>query len=62
MVSDLYHIFSKELLLLVLQESVPILTDIMNAYLAQVVDYAIAMEIDGDAEKVALEVKILDDK
>jgi hypothetical protein len=44
--SDLYLIFSKELLLIVVQSNLPQIQDLMNMYLSQVVDYQIGMEID----------------
>jgi DNA repair exonuclease SbcCD ATPase subunit len=42
MIANLYQIFSKELLLIVLQDSLPTLSEIINAFLAQVVDYQIS--------------------
>lgn len=45
MINDLYVIFSKELLLLVLSESLPVLADIINIYLAQVVDYQLKLHV-----------------
>ncbi len=60
---NLYNIFSKELLLLVLQDHLPILNDIINSYLAQIVDYQINLQLNkSDAEKVELEAKIIDSK
>lgn len=46
MLGDLYTIFSKELLLMVIQSNLPKIQDLMNAYLAQTVDYQLTMEID----------------
>ncbi|MEI7558788.1 MAG: hypothetical protein WCJ45_08675 [bacterium] len=59
---DLYTIFSKELLLLVLQDHLPILNDIINSYLAQIVDYQISLQLTNDTEKVELEARIIDEK
>ncbi len=60
---NLYTIFSKELLLLVLQDHLPVLNDIINSYLSQIVDYQINLQLNkSDAEKVELEAKILDTK
>lgn len=46
MLSDLYLVFSKELLLIVVQSNLPQIQDLMNMYLSQVVDYQLVMEID----------------
>ncbi|MCX6823710.1 MAG: hypothetical protein NT085_01090 [candidate division SR1 bacterium] len=59
---NLYNIFSKELLLLVLQDHLPILNDIINNYLAQIVDYQISLQLRNEADKVELEAKIIDSK
>ncbi len=59
-VSNLYNLFSKELLLIVLQESIPILNDIINSYLAEVVDYQIKMKILQENEKIFLDIIIAD--
>jgi len=60
---NLYTIFSKELLLLVLQDHLPVLNDIINNYLTQIVDYQISLQLNkSDAEKVELEAKIIDSK
>ncbi|NCQ82662.1 hypothetical protein GW750_07950 [bacterium] len=61
MVSNLYTMFSKELVLLVLEQNIPILTDIINMYLAQIVGYEIDMVIDTSSDKVALDVTIRDE-
>jgi len=63
MLNNLYLIFSKELLLIVLQDSIPILNDIINSFLSQVVDYQINFDLNKtDNEKLELEIKIIDDK
>ncbi len=60
---NLYTIFSKELLLLVLQDHLPVLNDIINSYLSQIVDYQISLQLNkSDADKVELEAKIIDQK
>lgn len=60
---NLYTIFSKELLLLVLQDHLPIINDIVNNYLSQIVDYQISLQLNkSDADKVELEAKIIDQK
>lgn|GEM_PF-573945 len=60
---NLYNIFSKELLLIVLQDHLPVLNDIINSYLAQIVDYHISLQLNkSDAEKLELEAKIIDSK
>lgn len=63
MLSELYNIFAKELLLLVLQDSLPVLNDIINNYLTQVVDYQIKFVLEKSAsDKLELEVSIVDEK
>jgi hypothetical protein len=59
---NLYTIFSKELLLLVLQDHLPVLNDIINNYLSQIVDYQISLQLRNEADKVELEAKIIDAK
>ena len=60
---NLYTIFSKELLLLVLQDHLPVLNDIVNSYLSQIVDYQISLQLNkSDSEKLELEAKIIDEK
>ncbi|MFA7298145.1 MAG: hypothetical protein WC010_00720 [Candidatus Absconditabacterales bacterium] len=59
---NLYTIFSKELLLLVLQDHLPVLNDIVNSYLSQIVDYQISLQLRNESDKVELEAKIIDKK
>ena len=59
---NLYTIFSKELLLLVLQDHLPVINDIVNSYLSQIVDYQINLQLKNDADKLELEAKIIDQK
>ena len=61
-IGNLYTIFSKELLLLVVQDHLPTINDIINNYLAQIVDYQISLQLKNEGEKVELEAKILDQK
>lgn len=61
--SNLYQIFTKELLLLVLEDNLPLLTDIINAYLSQVVEYQLQLQlIKTSTEKLELEASISDEK
>ena len=60
--SRLYSILSKEIVLFALDDYLPILSDIINDYLAQCVDYSIQMHIVENGEKLELEAKILDSK
>lgn len=63
LLNDLYQIISKEILLLALRDSLPVLTDIINTFLAQVVDYQISMNLNEDnPDKLELEAKITDEK
>lgn len=63
MLGDLYNIFSKELLLIVLQDHLPVINDIINTYLAQIVDYQINLQLNkSNSEKLELEAKIIDSK
>jgi hypothetical protein len=50
----------KEIVLFALDDYLPILSDIINDYLAQCVDYSIQMHIVENNEKLELEAKILD--
>lgn len=61
--NNLYTIFSKELLLLVLQDHLPVLSDIINNYLAQVVEYQISFSLHKTStDKLELLAQIFDDK
>lgn len=59
---NLYTILNKELLLFVLSEYLPVLSEIINAYLASVVDYTITIKLKEESEKLELETKIIDEK
>ena len=56
----LYSILSKDIVLFALDDFLPILSDIINDYLAQCVDYSIKMNISEVGEKLELEAKIID--
>lgn len=61
--NDLYQIFSKEILLIALRDNLPILTEIINAFLSQVVEYQISLNLNEDnPDRLELEAKISDDK
>jgi DNA repair exonuclease SbcCD ATPase subunit len=62
LLANLYTILSKEILLIALDEYLPVLSEIINSFLVQVVDYQIAMKITETAEKLELEAKIYDEK
>ncbi|AHB41338.1 viral A-type inclusion protein [candidate division SR1 bacterium RAAC1_SR1_1] len=60
-IGNLYNIFSKELLLLVLQDHLPILNDIINNYLSQIVEYQISLKLNKtNSDKLELEANIID--
>ena len=62
-INNLYTIFAKELLLLVVQDHLPTINDIINNYLAQIVSYQINLQLNkSDADKIELEAKIIDEK
>jgi hypothetical protein len=58
----LYNILNKELLLFVLGSYLPVLTEIINSYLAMVVDYQISIKLKENSEKLELETKVVDEK
>ena len=58
----LYSILWKEIVLYALDWYLPVLSDIINWYLSQCVDYTIRMQIIENNEKLELEAKILDSK
>ncbi|MEI8092030.1 MAG: hypothetical protein WCG98_07730 [bacterium] len=59
----MYNIFAKELLLMVLQDSLPVLNDIINNYLTQVVDYQIKFALEKtSSDKLELAATIIDEK
>lgn len=63
LLNELYNIFAKELLLMVLQDSLPVLNDIINNYLTQVVDYQIKFALEKtSSDKLELAASIIDEK
>lgn len=58
----LYWILNKDLLLFVLGEYLPVLTEIINSYLSSVTDYQITIQLNESKEKLELETKIIDDR
>ena len=60
--SRLYSILSKEIVLFALDDYLPLLSDVINDYLSQCVDYSIRMQIVENGEKLELDAKILDSK
>lgn len=63
MVKELYTIFSKELLLVVLQDFLPMLEEVMNTYLAEMVDYEVRFQLPQEMwEKIELQIDIIDEK
>lgn len=62
MLNNLYTILNKDLLLFVLGEYLPVLTDIINGYLSSVVDYHISIKLKEVSEKLELETKVIDEK
>ncbi len=63
LLNELYNIFAKELLLMVLQDSLPVLNDIINNYLTQVVDYQIKFALEKtSSDKLELAATIIDEK
>ena len=60
--SRLYSILSKEIVLFALDDYLPVLSDVINDYLSQCVDYSIKMQIIENWEKLELDAKILDSK
>lgn len=61
-INNLYNIFSKELLTYILSEYLPILTEIINNFLTQIVQYQINIEVEIKNETPQIKVKIIDEK
>jgi len=60
---ELHHIFSKELMIVVLQDFLPALQEIINSYLSQIVDYEIRfVSPDLDGAQLELDIEIIDSK
>ena len=60
--SRLYSILSKEIVLLALDDYLPVLSDVINDYLSQCVDYSLKMQIVENWEKLELDAKVVDSK
>lgn len=61
-VNNLYNIFSKELLTYILSEYLPILTEIINNFLTQIVQYQIKIQVEIKNDIPQMQVKIIDEK
>ena len=59
---SIYQKENKDLLLFVLGEYLPVLTEIINSYLSSVTDYQITIQLNESKEKLELETKIIDDR
>lgn len=62
MLGQLYTIFSKEIMIHVLQQTLPLFADVLNNLLAKVVDYSVSFETKTTADKLELEIKVHDTK
>jgi|GEM_PF-2431505 len=62
MLGQLFNIFSKEIMIYVLQQTLPLFADVLNNLLAKVVDYTVSFETKNVSEKVELEIKVHDAK
>ena len=60
--SRLYSILSKEIVFLALDDYLPVLSDIINNYLSQCVDYTLKMQIVENGDKLELDVKVIDSR
>jgi len=58
----LYSILSKEIVFLALDDYLPVLSDVINNYLSQCVDFTLKMQIDENGDKLELNVKVIDSK
>lgn len=62
MLGQLYNIFSKEIMIYVLQQTLPLFADVLNNLLAKVVDYSVSFETNTNSDKIELEIKVHDAK
>ncbi|MFZ5341224.1 MAG: hypothetical protein ACOZBL_01265 [Patescibacteria group bacterium] len=61
--NDLFQIFSKELMLVVLQEFLPSLQDVINNLLSNIVDYSLKFDLTKKStDKLELDININDEK
>ncbi|MBR7036339.1 hypothetical protein IKI14_00270 [bacterium] len=58
----LYSILSKEIVFLALQDRLPVLSEVINNFLSQCVDYTLKMQIDETSEKLEFNVTVIDEK
>lgn len=56
-VKDLINVFGKELMLLILQESLPFLEDSINEFLQRIVNYEVRFVIRENGEKMEINIK-----
>ena len=60
---DLYQIFSKELMIVVLQDFLPSLQEVINSYLSQIVEYEVRfMTPEEEWSQLELDIQIVDEK
>ncbi len=63
---DLYQIFNKELMVVVLQDFLPALQEILNSFLAQIVEYEVRFLTPDDSDstwgQLELDIQIIDNK
>ncbi|MEF2175054.1 MAG: hypothetical protein V3575_01175, partial [Candidatus Absconditabacteria bacterium] len=60
---DLFNVFSKELMRVVLEQFLPSLTDAINNYLVQIVDYTLKFDlVKKPNDKLELEIQVHDEK
>ncbi len=58
----LYSILSKEIVFIALEDRLPVLSEVINNYLSQCVDYTLKMQIDETSEKLEFNVTVIDEK
>lgn len=60
---DLFNVFSKELMLVVLEQFLPSLSDAINNYLVQIVDYTLKFDlVKRSNDKLELDIQVHDEK
>ena len=60
---ELYQIFSKELMIVVLQDFLPSLQEVLNSYLAQLVDYQVVFRTpNSEGDQLELDIDVIDEK
>lgn len=58
----LYSILSKEIVFIALENRLPVLSEVINNYLSQCVDYTLKMQIDENSDKLEFNVSVIDEK